>query len=478
VEDLEYHDHTSVVIPDLLSAIRRALQAALNQPQPESSAVTAERYGQSPTEFVKRQLLVIQRRTSALRGLNDLVLRLARTTYERKPPWVGELLASIIQNHSPDATFEIIFEARPLAVEYEFEDARTEILDQHLKALSPDNELDETLIRDLPETILILGYPAAGPNNVLLHPMFFHEVGHYVTKGIVQQLQRTDDLVSEITFEDHVNSAERVNLLKQCQDIDSRWTWEVASDLFAVRLVGPAYFFGLAHVISLSCTLLEVQPEHPPALFRLQAMLDLLGGKHSGRGTDHLRYISGDLKRWMGEIQALIAEEERSIDASLQRASESTTLDYLERYQRLKQRLPQIRDAVIKLTEKDAYRADTRSRNIKAELVKQLLADIPANEHRLGDANYKKGEVTPVGVGDILNAGYEVLYNCNAELVNRYRKRQVVSGDSTPSERETDQPVLAGALRRVRRLLVKSFELKHIQDEYVRIKTQVPHSVK
>jgi hypothetical protein len=460
VEMLQLHETSSPVISSILISLERSIRSIAARFEHRGAT-----FGESPLPVEgaasgRAKLRTIHRCSSALRDLHGFVLRLARMTQEQKPPWLGEILGSIIRRHRPGADFGLLFEPLPAAVEYIYEEVRRDF-DDWLDQFFPEGDRDPTLLADLPSEILILGYPAAEPQNVLLHPIFLHEVGHYVTHDLIGRAIRECADVLDLGIEPDDDE-----LLTGATAMDFRWCWEVASDMFAVRVAGPAYFFGLAHVFNLSANLNRFEKDHPPASYRLKVLLEMLAGLPGEEDTSHLGHLTGNLKQWLEQIHGMVEEELVLLPDELAEKAEQTGYPYPALYARLRAREARMRELVLAMTTTDAYLADPASLQVKDKLIAQLLSDIPANEYRIRDADTGKESAQPARLPDILNAGYEVLYNRDGELLARFAgaNGDLANGDDPG-------PVLLEARKRVRHLLVKSFELNHIQSEFARIRT-------
>ena len=457
VEALQLHRYpASPVIPHVLEEIRWSIRRAVKRL--ESSDVSELFIGQSGPDTVRgtSQLRAIQQRASALQSLHQFVLRLGRMAHEQRPPWLGEVLGSIISRHLPERSFGLLFEPQPAAIEYVYEEVRPD-LDHWLAQFALGDESALARSRKLPNDILILGYPAAEPQNVLLHPIFLHEVGHYVTKSLVREI--VDHPGGALpAFDDEEDDS----FIQECLEIEFRWLWEVASDLFAARIAGPAYFFGLAHAFNLSCSLTDFGSAHPPAGLRLRVLRDLLDGVEGEPDSRCWVGLGGQLRDWLAEISDMIDVELDDLPAVLRdQEDRGSGYPYVRLYDRLVARVPAIRDAVVACTAEHAYRLDARSLDARSALVGQLLSDIPANEYRVVKDGVV-GDPCLSELADILNAGYEVLYNCDGDLLRRF-----VDADEGAIG---DSAVLQAARARTRKVLIKSFELNHIQREFARLR--------
>jgi hypothetical protein len=119
----------------------------------------------------------------------------------------------------------------------------------------------------------------------------------------------------------------------------------------------------------------------------------------------------------------MVEEELGLLPDELAEKAEHTELPYPALFARLQSREERLRELVVAITNTDVYMADPHSLEVKDKLVAQLLSDIPANEYRVIDAATAKDRAQPARLPDILNAGYEVLYNRDEELLARFKRK-------------------------------------------------------
>ncbi|MBN1766041.1 MAG: hypothetical protein JW860_12335 [Sedimentisphaerales bacterium] len=109
-----------------------------------------------------------------------------------------------------------------------------------------------------PEGIGILKFPYSMSGKILINSILFHEIGHYVfersdySRDYILRIQDAfkdflkNELVNDIKAELYI-----VPLFKCLRDILLSWINEVYSDIFAVRIAGPSYFFAAVEVLQI-----------------------------------------------------------------------------------------------------------------------------------------------------------------------------------------------------------------------------------
>lgn len=165
---------------------------------------------------------------------------------------------------------ELIFESGEL-FEYEvwadvFEEAR-----EILEMVAPSLELR---IENLPPFALIT-YPGRADSETLMHAVIAHEVIHL---ALVQKSEEGTDQVSEVFVRKlHERyGKEEAETAKDRNRKLARWLNECLADSLALRVIGPAYFLGLAeYLLPTHISAASVGPlddSHPPPAWRLQRL--------------------------------------------------------------------------------------------------------------------------------------------------------------------------------------------------------------
>lgn len=146
---------------------------------------------------------------------------------------------------------------------------------------------------DSPENIVVLNYPASEKENVLLHALFGHEIGHFA----VDKHKLVDDL--EIGTKRDALIEKYYGITAQLGDKDrlitdfSNWLTEILSDIVGCRLFGPAFFLAFDHFCIVESTYYstiahkEYKYQYPPLAIRTEVILKELNQYVVDQGNSH-----------------------------------------------------------------------------------------------------------------------------------------------------------------------------------------------
>lgn len=267
---------------------------------------------------------------------------------------------------------------------------------------------------DLPPTIFHVSFPSVEYDHALLHSVFAHEFGHplYSEKNIegkILPIKIDEDLIRFIYSNikarasaqtDFIEEVEfRNQVTKAVNDTITNWIKEIAADLYAILLFGPAYLFAFIRLIVSFRRLDSGSISHPPPRLRIRLMFELLDeifpkertySKTTKAFLDEWRSIGQRDINFGGRISSMVA------DSSLEKAR---AYDKLKRNVRRSLRRSQKYYAT-------AYKKDVSS------LTKYIRANVPPVEDI---RNRKYSLATLVG---ILNAGWE----CFLSDLQEFRK--------------------------------------------------------
>ena len=297
----------------------------------------------------------------------------------------------------------------------------------------------------LPRHIVLLSYPAAEQNNVLLHSIFLHEIGHHVT---------AERRVVESVLEDHP-PAPPITGKRDPHQVIHRWLWEIAADLTALRAVGPAYLFGIHRSMLIGEMRRQYTQTHPPAWLRIKLMLDLL--ERDGLYAVMPEPVRKMISDWAVEVEAdegAARQEMARADAPLRKAGlEDTAV-----FEAVEAAVEDVAKEVCAITEEGRYTAAEYSEEC-GPLVEQLRYHIPLNEWY-----EKEGEECEVpriaSLAGILNAGWNYVL---ADLPGVYTNEGAVTPQAQRLHRQ-----------RVFGLIAKSIEFAQIQRDVERVSELSP----
>jgi hypothetical protein len=280
----------------------------------------------------------------------------------------------------------------------------------------------EDLAHPLGEGLVVLSYPAAERNNVMLHGIFLHELGHHITYriGIMHRVMET-----------HPDQPDGQGI-----DVEA-WIWEFAADLAALRIVGPAYAFGIYQSM-LSTEVLETYREtHPPSYWRMTVLLDVLAAE------GFLAAMPPALRAHVDGWRPDLASAGERCEANLR--EEGTE----ELFHFVRQILPDLIEAV-----RSSIPAGFVSIQYEHEcevLLTQLKAFVPLNEWYDADT----GHWVPASLAAILNTGWMFML---AEVEEFFTE----IGATDQGERERLR-------HRIFELIAKSVEFAQIQKDIARV---------
>ena len=157
---------------------------------------------------------------------------------------------------------------------------------KHLRNLT--RHLESTVIKDypvLPEDIGILKFPYCAAQEVLVNCILFHEMGHYIYENTNLEQQFLNDIESNLTK--FVQDKKIIEELKP-KDPDLAcnklfiyvgglmlsWADEIFADIFAIRVLGPAFYLACLEMEQILSTDIErnrnFSRTHPADDFRFK----------------------------------------------------------------------------------------------------------------------------------------------------------------------------------------------------------------
>lgn len=397
--------------------------------------------------------------------LHQVIFTISETSQDRTPAALVDSLRSVAQRYV-DGDVVLLFRPGQRALEYTFIPFGSR-LDQ---ILGGAEAIVGVPLRDAlklsGKKIVLLSYPASEQNNVLLHSIFLHEIGHFIThehnvpkKAFDACMAAAESLPSEFAGKPEAAVLDMQAILR-------RWLWELAADASAIRLVGPAYFFGIYRSMLVGEALDQYSREHPPAWLRLRMMLNQL----VSAGYPEVTVLEKPLAEWDAR---LVAAEQR-FRAQLPKAKLINVAGEAQDqalFRMTEKLLPFVVAEVGTAVNKDEYTAEHYMRECP-HLVQQLREFIPLNEWYAEDQAGAEeagtaAQVTPSGeavaekmgkgswhvstLAGILNAGWSYVI---AGLDEAYG----TVGAETSAERREFR-------RRIFALIAKSIELAQIQGD-------------
>lgn len=183
---------------------------------------------------------------------------------------------------------------------------------------------------NLPEQFVILIYPCIEGRNLLLHAVFFHEIGHLIdfkyeiTENLFNTLELDKTAVNEALekyksipvgqykLTDLVSESEiESNLISKCTKILKEWLSEIVADFIAIRLIGPAFLFSLIQISIMSDVIQRDTETHPSSAYRLNYLIDEL---------DRLGYFKIETFRpYLKRVKTFIESEKRQMKKRIEK---------------------------------------------------------------------------------------------------------------------------------------------------------------
>jgi hypothetical protein len=291
-------------------------------------------------------------------------------------------------------------------------------------------------VQSLPNFFAVISFPKVEANNVLLHCMVAHEIGH----GLYQEKKLEDTLIKLVKIDDILDelakkivesesskqdvsgkssltdayTSESLNVKRILTDginkIIKNWVEELAVDAFGICLFGPGYFFAFVNFVSAIKYLKSSSYTHPSPRIRMELMCHLLNllesHKHGHKTLDFDSILKGPTRDFAQKwIQVLNTEG----------AEPHSLNDIIE--EKIKPIIPKICSKVIESMNGYEYTAQKYSEKVPT-LCDLIVNIIPPNEV----VDFDKKETTNTDVVSILNAGWEVYLSHMDDFAKNYLK--------------------------------------------------------
>jgi hypothetical protein len=328
---------------------------------------------------------------------------------------------------------------------------------EELRRILPQNTVD-TIFTNFPTEFHIISFPSVERGTVLLHCDLAHEIGHLVARKFIEYEEETSSylvdlqrrIAKQVKTESSKDKSARESIeesLELAISVRSFGLAEIISDIFAMRLLGPAALFALLQMAMGDS--LDLQPNeetsfYPPWRTRLRHALrslektDLLPVRTaSDKSKTDSKRICKNVQNRIEQIRELT--EQRS-DAKVLASDGVVRLAY----DSIDTTIPEVEDFLTEnygttfLTPQQLY-PDVY------HLVQRLSANIPPNA--IESASFKS---RPAGLEVILNAAW---FFRISELKNAF-------ADGVLSENFLRE------YRILNRLTFKAIEFSHVQQLY------------
>lgn len=147
----------------------------------------------------------------------------------------------------------------------------------------------EVACSQLPELLFVMNIPAVESEQILIHGVLSHELGHplyrknQLAQRLLPNISIRDDLIKELmqSWSEQVKQNLdvlwfRQNATAQINERITQWVMELSSDAIGIRLFGPALFFASTHLLTSFSHIDHCSKSHPPSRLRLKLMIRML----------------------------------------------------------------------------------------------------------------------------------------------------------------------------------------------------------
>lgn len=253
------HSQVTVAAASLLQFLERAILALQSRVNDVRSQ--AQFYVMHDRDF-DNALLRSRRVFDKLVVLMDDV---AKTITFPAPPELRESLRAVVKGIF-GANGELLLHSEP-GINYTIVELREAQIETILEALSPFGHVKPPEV----ERFFSVGLPSAEYDQALVHCIIAHEFGHHAWdwRVLSKFLELKPDVAPFSTFDDATDQSAALILAGE-------WATEIAADLFALYLFGPAYTCAAIHYASALAALDEPTTTHPPIRLRLHILMDLM----------------------------------------------------------------------------------------------------------------------------------------------------------------------------------------------------------
>jgi hypothetical protein len=416
VIELEQKDYPTPASHDLLRVIREILEKI-----PAQLKLYEPRFARAP-EAGRRSGGWL---TNLLSNLHALMFMVNETSRAKTPAALISSLRDTAREYT-GSSVDLLIRPDSQGVQYGYEALDLQIREVLQQAADFIDVRLEDLVRPFGEGLVVLSYPAAERNNVMLHGIFLHELGHHITyqNGIMDRVMGAHpDLPNASGIEPEA------------------WIWEFAADLAALRIAGPAYVFGIYQSM-LSTEVLETYRErHPPSYWRMLVLLDVLTGE--GFLDAMPVALRTHIEGWRDDL----ASADERCEANLRDEGMEELFAYVKRV--LPTLIEEVRSSMPAGFVASQYELECQV------LLAQLKSFVPLNEWYDVD----RGTWIPASLAAILNTGWMFML---AELEQFFTD----IGADDPDERERLR-------HRIFDLIAKSVEFAQIQKDVGRVQERL-----
>jgi CRISPR/Cas system-associated endoribonuclease Cas2 len=359
---------------------------------------------------------------NTIHDIYEYIFLIETSTVESSPPAIIPAIERIARELIP-AKFHILI-CPSLRGQYEYKDL--------LRPMSnfPSDILNKNILKEI-KYLIVLNYPFFLKHDVLCHACLLHELGHLFI------------IVNDLTEQAWKMIAKGIPPGTTPEQTDN-FLNEYIADIFAVRLLGPAFLFALIEAASPMASPDQQTRDHPPLLLRIRNILDTLD-TYNQRFTPFVKFdFAEKAEQFLDGLNQFT-----SLDNLLDKLDEKTP-NPVEIYRYLE---PALVWAKKEIGEKipSSLHFSPKEKLFKTYIKRFVEQGIPPSAFR--DRGEKSKKATPLSLGELLNAVW--LYQV-VELQN--------PGPLKPSVEKSEHAGKLRDLRRLTQLAIQQIEVLHLYE--------------
>jgi len=338
LDELEAEQYPTKSGKALIQALRQLLKSISQELESVYSQLGSETIRPSPALALFCRAL-----SSAVSALHEYVryVQLARTAVN---PWgIPFVIEQIIRDFAPGAKVLL----RP---QWKYNYSYIELI-RMFRTLGPKIQWAvgrdfELTLKKLGSSFIVLSFPTCDRDSALRLCLLFHEAGHFVhdildlSRHVVLSLPRglIDELVNSVIKSgrrppaiplDEFLERDRIEakITKELAEWALRWVKELVADLFALSLLGPAYFLAFCELTVGQSDLDEPSRFHPPLRIRLGLMIDEMERKRVRQ-----KPVDSALRRRIASIRRRLAacpKKEQGLEVQIVERAVESALDQI-----------------------------------------------------------------------------------------------------------------------------------------------------
>jgi hypothetical protein len=305
----------------------------------------------------------------------------------------------------------------------------------------------------LPQFLFAVNIPSTEFQNILVHAILSHELGH----GLYDRRQIQDAILPQIRLDearvkiglDHILQSAasavpaipeliaRENASGEISERITSWVEEIVCDVIGIHLFGPAFYFAYVYFLISFSRLDHASRSHPPIRLRLKHMSDLMERLYPHlEPVDLWPTITKSIKEWKEICGAPVSQKAFFDQIAVETLTDPNNFEMI------------LREVGSKMVGLPVYTAKSLERDLQ-NIQPLILSLIPPGE--VGAF----GSTTGIDIASILNIGWIVYLS----KLDDFRAKLPSGKDLS----ETDVVIQLQAL------ILKSLEIAEIRSTYSEI---------